>query len=129
MDVDLNFPRPDEETSRFIFSSSQIRADGTLKHTAYAPRNGSTSVFRTSGLNEEEIWNICGGHVASSRTQACTGRGVCTVQNIIECGLELDPDGVPHPRHANIVGWPVGDVDSRAVAKKLGLSARFLSYP
>lgn len=33
-------------------------------------------------------------------------RGECAAAAMIAEGLSFDADGKPHPRHANVVGWP-----------------------
>lgn len=60
--------KPDENLLRYILQSNQIRtSDKTVKYTAFMPApNGKTSVFRTSGLQQEHIWKI-GDDVAVPR--------------------------------------------------------------
>ena len=38
---------------------------------------------------------------------------------VVNCGLAVDPDGVPHPGHANIVGWP----ELRSAQKLVAINA------
>jgi hypothetical protein len=59
------------------------------------------SVFKISGLHEDEIWKIGG----SLRIQTLLGRADISDFFIKRIGLEIESDDIP-PRHANIVGWP-----------------------
>jgi len=66
---------PFEDLSRFILEKKQIRADNTLRHTVFMPnRNGETSVFRISGISENQIWEIA-VQVSRIRNKELFGRG------------------------------------------------------
>ena len=78
-----------------------------MKSGAYLPApNGETSVYRTSDVPEEEIWNIGREAVAKPRDGSLYARGDVPVAAIVKTGLKVVPDTGPHPRHANITGWP-----------------------
>ena len=81
------------------------------------PADKRLSVFRTSGLQEHEIWALG----ESLRAQPLKGRADITAADVGETGLALDADDIP-PRHANIVGWP--DDHSAIELKALELSQR-----
>jgi hypothetical protein len=68
------------------------------------------SVFRISGLHENDIWGIG----ENLRTQSLLGRADIKALAVFETGLSIDPDNTP-PRHANIIGWPE---DSSAIKLK-----------
>ncbi len=79
-----------------------------MKSSAFLPEPNSleTSVFRTIGLNEKEIWTIGEYHVAQPRGHTLRGRGEVLTQVPRRLGLNVRPDNQPE-RHAAIVGWPV----------------------
>ena len=64
-----------EDLCRYIFSSSHMSAS-KVKYAAFLPdRNGETSVFRTSTIDEHEIWDIGINHVAKNSGRELKGRG------------------------------------------------------
>jgi len=65
-----------------------------------------TSVYRTSGLSEREIWEIGDNYVAPKRKMLIEARAELTVADVEAVGLRVEPDVIPHPLHANIDGWP-----------------------
>lgn len=97
-----------EQTTRYILSKRHFSASKrTVKSGAYLPApNGETSVYRTSDVPEEEIWNIGREAVAKPRDGSLYARGDVPVAAIVKTGLKVVPDTGPHPRHANITGWP-----------------------
>jgi hypothetical protein len=114
----------DENLSRFIIQSNQIRtSDKTVKYTAFMPApNGKTSVFRTSGLQEEDIWEI-GNNVAVQRQRNLYGRADVTAGLVFGVGLSIEADDIP-PRHANLTDWPDESSKQMAIALELAASAR-----
>lgn len=65
------------------------------------PEDRRLSVFRISGLQENEVWSIGD----SLRAQPLSGRADISAMSVLESGLLIDADDIP-PRHANITGWP-----------------------
>lgn len=89
--------------ARYIFSKNQIKiSDHTVKYSAFIPpRDGLLSVFRISGLQENQIWEVgCG-----LRLLPLLGRADIKASAVTKTGLSIDADDIP-PRHANIFGWP-----------------------
>lgn len=82
-----------EILSRFIsqtnwFSSSENRA----KYAAYIPnRNGETSVFRTSGIANDEIWDIGDREVSIKRGKPILGRADIRTNNVVKKDLTIHP--------------------------------------
>jgi hypothetical protein len=114
----------DENLSRFIIQSNQIRtSDNTVKYTAFMPApNGTTSVFRTSGLQHEDIWKI-GDNVAVQRQRNLYERADVTAGRVFDAGLHIEADDVP-PRHANLTDWPDESSKQMAIALELTASAQ-----
>ena len=50
----------DEVLSRYILDKTHIRySNRTVKYSAFLPApDGTTSVFRVSGLTEEQVWEV-----------------------------------------------------------------------
>lgn len=44
---------------------------------------------------------------------------MCRAETPIRENLSFDPDGKPHPQHANIVGWPADKHERKNVQQKI----------
>jgi hypothetical protein len=96
---------PAEPITRYIFSSSHFSTQNNrVKHNAFMPSSGETSVFRTGGLAEPEIWAI-GQGISTQRGQQLHARGDLLTGDVLSLSLTVEPSEPP-PRHANITGWP-----------------------
>ena len=95
-----------EYLSRFIVNESHYRKmDLSIKPQAFfTNKEGKTSVFRITGLSNEEIWDIA-RDVAQQRNKTLLGRAEISAFDVIEQGLRVEPDPPPE-RHANMIGWP-----------------------
>jgi hypothetical protein len=101
-------PAEAEPLSRFLLSKRRYSVERMrVKSAAFLPEPNSleTSVFRTLGLEEEEIWTIGEHHVAQATGHTLHGRGQVLAQVPRRLGLNVRPDNQPE-RHAAIVGWP-----------------------
>lgn len=101
---------PGERISRYIFSDRHVNASGRVKVGAFVPRDteNEISVYRTTGCGEWRIWQLGFCFVAVERGRAVYGRGDLTVAQAIAKGFQVNPDTVPHVRHANITPLPQG---------------------
>jgi hypothetical protein len=98
---------PDENLARYLFSRKHYStAYQTVKYTAFIPppANNRLSVFRISDLSGSEVWNI-GENIGTQRGKTLFGRADIEAMSILETGLSINADDIPH-RHANIIGWP-----------------------
>lgn len=113
----------DEILSRFIFHSDCFRtSDNTVKHTAFLPgRDGETSVFRISGISQNEICDI-GHEVGAKRGKPMLGWAAIIAYIILNKGLKIIPSEPP-TRHAIIVGWPQERSGQRLIALELAANA------
>ena len=115
-----------EILSRFVlqtnwFSSSKNR----VKYAAFIPnRNGETSVFRTSGITNDEIWNIGDREVSIKRNKPILGRADIRTINVMSKDLEVVPSEPP-VRHANTIGWPDEWSKQKLIAIELALESLF----
>ncbi|MBF0537789.1 MAG: hypothetical protein HQL03_05995 [Nitrospirae bacterium] len=119
--------KPEEKLTRFIFDSNEYRSsDKGLKHSAFMPNNkGKTSVFRISGISDEEIWDIGEREVVPKKGKAMKGRADIPAYEVLKHNLSVDPEEPP-PRHANIVSWNLNRQDQRLIAVKLAADANFI---
>lgn len=126
---DPNLVQPDEILSRYIFAESQYRSsDHSIRHTAFMPPGDlRLSVFRTSGLNERDIWGI-GEDVGRESKRNLHGRGDFLAGEVTRVNLDIDPDDIPL-RHANVVGWPPEKHRQQLIAQKLASVATLKLKP
>lgn len=115
---------PHEPITRFIHSSEHFAAQtGRVKPAALLPAlNRATqrlesSVYRASGASSEELWAICAEHVDITRRMKA--RGTTAAEHFLAAGLQFDPDGKPHPRHANVIEWPLPKHEQKILAQKI----------
>lgn len=101
-----------------------------MKYAAYLPAsNGETSVYRTSGLTEEEIWEIGQEKVAKPSGRSLHARGDTPASVILKTGLAITPETTPHPLHANIVNWPLEKDEQRMLALEIANEATLTLSP
>lgn len=46
-------------------------------------------------------------------------RGSCLAQKVFESSLSFDADGIPHARHANVIGWPMPKHEWKNIQQKI----------
>lgn len=120
----------EENISRFYFSKKDVRQDNTIKHNVFMPpSHGRMSVYRSSDLTSQEIWEIGKIHVEPDRGKPIVGRADIRAIEIYSCELKINPTEMPHPRHANIEGWELNTEKDRLKAMKLAAAASNKKYP
>jgi len=100
-------PTPDELTARYLHQRDHFApVSGRVKPRAFhpAPKDHKTSVFRISGLSENEIWRFGEVYVAAVVERKILARAEVSVGQVDGIGLRVETDEPP-PRHANITGW------------------------
>lgn len=105
----------DEPLTRFIFSRSHFNVPkNRVKHQAFLPPTDlKLSVFRIEGLTDGEVWQI-GEGLEAERDDHLHARADLASDAVVTVGLSAIRDEPP-PRHANIIGWPPDDKDSRKI--------------
>ena len=74
------------------------------------------SVCRTEGLDEAEVWQIADEFVGTAE-KPVIARADLAAREFLSRQLSFDPDGTPHPRHANVIGWS----DEQSLQKMIAL--------
>lgn len=87
-------------------------------------KNNETSVYRISSLNTTEIWDIGKNFVSEKRNKPLLGRADILTSDVLNTGLNVQPDPKPHPLHANIIGWPEEQSERKLVAIELANNAQ-----
>jgi hypothetical protein len=119
---------PSENVSRFLFKDNIRVLDNVIKPAAFLPTASpfEVSVFRTSELSEQAIWQLAVEQVEPERSHVkgpVIGRGDLTVTILIEENLRVRPDQDLVSRHADIVNWPEDRAARATVAKVLAAKA------
>ena len=115
-----------ETLSRFILQKNWYKpSTQTVRHTAFLPnpKNGQTSVYRTSEITDEEIWGIGDREVAVKRGKPVLGRADIIADVVISRDLVINPSEPPE-RHANITGWSDEPSKQRLIALELAAEAQ-----
>lgn len=124
----LNEIGPEELLSRYIMQKNCFRtSDGTAKYNAFMPsvRTNDVSVYRILGLSDEEIFAIGRSFVATPMEKKLLGRADIVAECVYTNGLTVEPDTMPHERHANIRGWSASDSQkNRMIALELARVAK-----
>lgn len=107
---------PEETVCRFLMQKSWFNHDtGHISPQAFKPRTPTppstafkTSVYRIDGCTEEEIFSISEEQVNKKRTDGrkVLARAEILAKVVLAEKLIIDPAPNPHPRHADIIGWP-----------------------
>lgn len=112
-----------ETVSRFLLKDDLRPDKKTIKHTAFMPPSHLRhSVFRVSGLSDQQIWVLAVEKVEPARGPV-VGRGDLEVAQIVARRLKVSPDVDPASRHANIVDWPLARDERATIAKDLAADA------
>lgn len=112
-----------EQLTRYLFSDKLFAASvGRVKHHAFTPKNGETSVFRVAGLPNWWIWSLGRKSAGAVRGQPPRARADLATAIVRQAGLDVLPATRVHKRHANIVGWHRDKEKERLAAMEL---ARF----
>ncbi len=116
---------PTESLSRFILQKNWYSASVyRVKHAVFLPNpiNGETSVFRTSGVINSEIWNIGDREVSIKRGKPILGRADVIASSVLSRALQIIPSEPPE-RHANITDWPDEKSKQKQIAIELAAEA------
>ncbi len=125
---------PSERLSRFILTKRYMKsAQKRVTPQAFMPsnKNGETSVYRTEQCTDAAIWEIGNGYVTALRldSKPVIGRGDLITQDVIKHSLRVIASPDSHPRHANIVDWPVEKAPRLMLATELALRATLVISP
>src|SRR5712692_6765886 len=121
---------PAEDISRFIFSKDHFKE--TVKVGAFMPKEGADiSVYRTTSCTEEKIWWLGDWYVARPRVdhRPLLARGDLNASDFSAQDLVIRKHSTPHPRHANVVGWPNDKPTRKMKATALANLARLHVKP
>lgn len=121
----------DTAYARFVFDSSMIRADGSVRWKAFLDKRPphETSVSAHKSLRVGIHWNE-GSRVNPSRS--LLGAADITDKGIEATGLDVRPAPLADmPHHAELIGWPQGDDEDAKlqridIATDLAIASEFV---
>lgn len=87
-------------------------------------QNGEISVYRTKYLTCQQINEIGQLYVAEIQNKKLLGRAEIVTSSILKQNLKIEVDPEPHPRHANIIGWPADKSKHKMIAIELATEAQ-----
>ncbi len=95
-----------ERISRYINEKKKIRPkEGKAGYNAFMPpRTLRMSVCRSEGLDEAELWQIADEFIGTAE-KPVIARADLEAGEYFSRRLSFDPDGMPYPRHADVIGW------------------------
>jgi len=118
-----------EQLSRFVLYHSHVKfSDSTVRHAAFLPKDGQTSVFRISGISDSDVWALGYREVASKRNLPLVGRADISVAAVLKIDLQV-MQNVPPPRHADIINWPAERSAQKLKAMELAADAEYHPKP
>jgi len=92
------------------------KGEGRAHFSVFLPdAEGELSVVRSGGLDTDAVKSIGAQHVGPG----LKGHATATACVILNRGLNIHPDGDPHPRHANVLNWDEDDSMNRLHAKAI----------
>jgi len=123
---------PEEKVTRFICSRDHFHpTTGAPKVGAFLPPESGLSVYRTYSCGEEKIWWLGERYVARKRKDGkpILARADLVASDFFQQNLEIKKHPYPHPRHANVIGWPEDKPSKRMKATELANRAIGLIKP
>jgi hypothetical protein len=120
----------DELTTHFIFAHDQFDSKKcVVKSGAFLPpKDKRLSIYRILKCSERKIWWFGNWYVTRKRAdkKPVLARGDLQALSFINANLHITPDGRPHPRHANVEGWPAEKPLQKMIAVNLANNARLV---
>jgi len=130
---------PDERISRYLLRPKwfSLQLNRVFAQAFNPPRPTpeypirQTSIYRTEGLPEADIWNIGNQYVTNLHPKQLPvlARADLRASDILNNGLQLVPHPDPHPRHADIEGWPSEDEQIEMKLAYLSSKANLIVKP
>ena len=124
---------PDEVTTHFILARDHFSQAKNIVHAGafMPPKDKRLSIYRTRCCTEEKIWWLGDWYVSRKRRdrKVVLARGDLEVVEFEKLKLAISPDENPHPRHANVRGWPEDKPAQKMKAVELANKAKLFVKP
>jgi hypothetical protein len=119
-----------EKLTRFVYELSFINKR-VSQNVFRVGHDNTLSVYRTNDCRAEHIWNICSQFVDGLRAdnkKAC-GRVELNAKAFMELKFAFDPNGKPHTRHTDVLGWHANKPDDLDRRNALALASKAFLKP
>ena len=113
-----------EKISRFIFEKAHLKSKNQAVFKA--PASLRFSVYRMTKVSDDEIWETCRDYVENLRGMPAVGRVDLQAEEYALQGLGFDPNGKPHTRHTDVVGWKTHKPDDLEKRMALALAGKWI---
>lgn len=115
-----------EMLARFVFSSSHVRGDNSVKPDAFIPHPyNDLSVTRHREATDVELWAV-GNRIGEERQRTLHGRADVNTGTFLEAGLRVNADPIAeNPNHAIAVGWPAEKSQQKLIAVTIAKQSAF----
>lgn len=110
---------PEERISRYLLRDRWFDSKANVVFAqAFKPPKSTpeypvrqTSVYRTQGMTDCDIWQVGDEFVTKLHPKhwPVLGRADISAREILAINLTIVPAPHPHPKHADIEGWPSED--------------------
>ena len=99
-----------DRLSRYLYKDREIDwQKGTAKPGAFQPpADNEFSVYRTTALDDGDVWWLAAKYVSPTRQARLRGRADFPAEAAMNPPLRVKPDAPP-PRHCVITGWAQDD--------------------
>jgi hypothetical protein len=108
-----------ERLTRFVFDSKYLQ--GMNQAIFKVGHTLKFSTYRTTRNSEAQIWAIGKKHVETNKP--ILGRVDLAATSYTENNLQFEPNGKPHTRHNDVIGWNTNkpdDLEKRMALAQLG---------
>lgn len=112
----------------FLRHKTDHKADRPAYNAFMPASNKRRSVYRVDGLSSDAVQQL-GKEYVEPKRGPLRGYGAQIAGAFYGQGLEFDPDGMPHERHANVIGWSNLDAKNRLIAENLARGATLHLFP
>ena len=85
-------------------------------------------MFFIDHMPETEVWDV-GDQVGISRKKHALARADLSLASVCATGLTVQLTATPHPRHADVGGWPSEKAQQKSIALDLCVASRFRLRP
>jgi len=112
----------EERITRYIFQRKHFKSSNRIKPGAFMPnKKKKTSVYRTFGCSDREVWRLGRKYVERLRTdrKKIRARADLIAGVVFDADLAINPEIRHHYRHANIEKFPPGDSEVKMKALEL----------
>jgi len=114
--------------TRYIFEKKRYsKVNKRVKYKAFIPPpNGQMSIYRIDELEDATIWELAREYVEPQYGKRALARADTSAEKVFAESLSIVPNVDPHPRHAEMTGWPSNEDAKQMIAVTLADDAKLI---